>query len=69
MRLNPDMQALRDYVTAPSSQNQADSTVRLLITHSNLKSRFMEIKLDLHVSWQSVHAYVLSVKRVWSPED
>jgi len=64
MGLNPDMQALRDYVTAPSSQNQADSTVRLLITHSNLKSRFMEIKLDLHVSWQPLYACVLYFKRV-----
>ena len=45
-----DIQALKDYVKGPSSQNQADSTVRLQVTHSNLKAHFMEIRLDLHVS-------------------
>lgn len=45
-----DIQSLKDYVKGPSSQNQADSTVRLQVTHSNLKARFMEIRLDLHVS-------------------
>jgi hypothetical protein len=44
-----DLQALRAYVTAPSSQNQRDSTVRVNVTHSNLKASFMEIILDLHV--------------------
>ena len=52
MALNPDLQALRDYVTAPSSgiQNANESTVRLVVTHSNLSAKFLEIKLDLHVS-------------------
>jgi tubulin-specific chaperone B len=51
MALNADLQALRDYVTAETgAQNQAESTVRLLVTHSNLKAKFMEIRLDLHVS-------------------
>lgn len=45
-----DIQALKDYVKGPSSQNQADSTVRMQITHSNLSAHFMEIRLDLHVS-------------------
>ncbi len=45
-----DIQSLKDYVKGPSSQNQADSTVRLQVTHSNLKAHFMEIRLDLHVS-------------------
>ena len=45
-----DIQSLKDYVKGPSSQNQADSTVRLQVTHSNLKANFMEIRLDLHVS-------------------
>lgn len=47
--LNRDLAALREYVTAPGGQNQADSTVRLLVTHSNLKAKFMEIRLDMHV--------------------
>jgi hypothetical protein len=51
MSLNRDLQALRDYVTGPTSQNQADSTVRLLVTHSNLNAKFMDIVFDLHVSW------------------
>ena len=48
--MNSDLRALREYVTAPGGQNQADSTVRLLVTHSNLKAKFMEIRLDMHVS-------------------
>lgn len=47
--LNSDLRTLREYVTAPGSQNQADDTVRLLVTHSNLKAKFMEIRLDLHM--------------------
>lgn len=51
--LPPDMQMLRDYVTARSgAQNQAESTVRLQVTHSNLQATFMEIRLDRHVSWR-----------------
>jgi hypothetical protein len=49
--INSDLRALREYVTAPGSQNQSDATVRLLVTHSNLKAKFLEIRLDLHVSW------------------
>ena len=47
-----EMQALRAYVTAPGShgQNQADSTVRLHVTHSNLKIQFMDLRLDKYVS-------------------
>jgi hypothetical protein len=30
-------------------QNQAESTVRLHVTHSNLKAEFTELRLDLHV--------------------
>lgn len=46
-----ELEALRAYVTAPGShgQNQADSTVRLHVTHSNLKSQFLEIRLDKYV--------------------
>ena len=46
-----EMEALRAYVTAPgTSQNQADSTVRLHVTHSNLRLEFMELRLDKYVS-------------------
>lgn len=31
------------------AQNQAESTVRLVVTHSNLAANFMDIRLDLHV--------------------
>lgn len=49
------MQALRDYVTAPqTSLNQAESTVRLNVTHSNLQAKFMEIRLDLHMTVEAV---------------
>lgn len=45
-------EALRNYVLADSgAQNQAETTVRLVVTHSNLKASFMDIRLDLHVSW------------------
>lgn len=46
-----DIQALKDYVAAPGNfgQNQAESTVRLHVTHSNLKAEFIELRLDLHV--------------------
>jgi hypothetical protein len=45
-----DLRALREYVTAETgAQNQAESTVRLVVTHSNLQAKFMEIRLDLHV--------------------
>ena len=51
MLTKADIQALKDYVAAPGNlgQNQAESTVRLHVTHSNLKAEFMELRLDLHV--------------------
>ncbi len=47
-----DIEALKEYVSAPGNfgQNQAESTVRLHVTHSNLKAEFIELRLDLHVS-------------------
>lgn len=51
------LEALKAYVTAPGSQQQAASTVRLLVTHSNLKARFMEIRLDKHV--RVIYMYIL----------
>ena len=46
-----DVDALKEYVSAPGNfgQNQAESTVRLHVTHSNLKAEFIELRLDLHV--------------------
>lgn len=45
-----DIEALKAYVSNPvTSLNQAESTVRLAVTHSNLKATFMEIRLDKHV--------------------
>jgi len=46
-----ELQQLKDYVTAPGKfgANQADSTVLLHVTHSNLKAEFMELRFDKHV--------------------
>ena len=53
-----DIDALKEYVSAPGNfgQNQAESTVRLHVTHSNLKAEFIELRLDLHVSL-SIHPH------------
>ena len=44
---------LRDYVTGPGSgfAARAESTVLLHVSHSHLKARFPEIRLDLHVEF------------------
>ena len=48
---NQELLSLREYVTHDSgSLNKADSTVQLMVTHSNLKARFMEIRFDRYVS-------------------
>ena len=51
MLTGADIQQLKDYVAANAAggQKQAESTVRLHVTHSNLKAKFIEIRLDLHV--------------------
>ena len=47
---NTELSALRDYVTHDSgSLNKADSTLLLMVTHSNLQARFMEIRFDRYV--------------------
>lgn len=47
---NHDLLNLREYVTADTgSLNKADSTVLLMVTHSNLQARFMEIRFDRYV--------------------
>jgi len=46
--------ALRSYITGPGTMQAAASTVKLTITHSNLKQRIMELRFDRHESIQSV---------------
>lgn len=43
----------RDYVTGPDGGglNQADTTVMISVTHQSLKTKFVELRLDLHVSF------------------
>ena len=52
-----DLQMLKDYVRAPGNfgANQAESTVLIHITHSNLKAEFLEIRLDKHVRSPTGH--------------
>ena len=48
---NQDLLNLREYVTADTgSLNKADSTVLLMVTHSNLQARFMEIRFDRYMT-------------------
>lgn len=56
---NNDLAMLKEYVTAPGNfgANQADTTVLLHVTHSNLKAEFMEIRLDKHVRVDSLDAF------------
>jgi tubulin-folding cofactor B len=53
------MSDLRGYVTGPGSgfAARAESTVLLHVSHSHLRARFPEIRLDLHVE--------LLVRRAW----
>jgi hypothetical protein len=44
-----DIDSLKDYVRGTGGQSQAESTVLLHCTHSNLMARFFEIRLDKHV--------------------
>ena len=47
-----DIAQLKAYVAAPASgiQHRLETTVLLSVSHANLSARFMEIRLDLHVS-------------------
>lgn len=59
-----DIEALKEYVSNPmTSLNQAESTVRLRVTHSNLNSSFMEIRLDKHVRC-TVHTLARAINAV-----
>lgn len=42
--------ALKSFVAEPTGQKQADDTVVLHVTHSNLSHHFNELRFDLHVS-------------------
>jgi hypothetical protein len=48
--MSADLKALREYVLADTgAQQRADSTVLLSVSHSNLRTHFMELRFDLHV--------------------
>lgn len=50
-RLNPDTQAVRDYVTARDHleyESLAEGLVSVLVSHSNLRAKMVELRLDLH---------------------
>ena len=52
--ISQQLRQVSDTLTAAQApgnhgQNQAESTVRLHVTHSNLRAEFMELRLDLHV--------------------
>ncbi|KAG0629618.1 hypothetical protein M758_1G117200 [Ceratodon purpureus] len=48
------LNALKDFVRQPTGQNQAEDTVSLHVTHSNLKQRFIEIRVDLHTTIEAI---------------
>lgn len=48
------LNALKEFVRQPTGQNQAEDTVCLQVTHSNLKQRFIEIRVDLHTTIEAV---------------
>ena len=46
-----DMQNLRDWVTHDSgAQSKGATTVLMHVTHSNLKARIFELRLDRHMT-------------------
>merc|ERR1711959_399490 len=47
-------EAMRNYVMGESGACQADTIVRMQVSHSNLKAKFMEIRLDKHMTIQDV---------------
>ncbi|BBN14432.1 tubulin-specific chaperone B [Marchantia polymorpha subsp. ruderalis] len=48
--MSVSLNALKNYVRTPSSQNQAEDTVLLHVSHSNLRSKFAELRFDLHTT-------------------
>ena len=57
-----DIDGLKAYVQAPSAACQAESTILMHCSHSNLKAKFFEIRLDRHVSlWE-----LFNLKATWA---
>mmetsp|Transcript_14739 Transcript_14739/g.44518 ORF Transcript_14739/g.44518 Transcript_14739/m.44518 type:complete len:279 (+) Transcript_14739:360-1196(+) len=56
MMTGADIQALKAYVQASDGgmQNRDASTVLLQVSHSNLAARFMEIRLDQHITVEAL---------------
>jgi hypothetical protein len=53
--MSADLQNLRDWVTHETGgQARGESTVLLHVTHSNLKARMFEIRLDKHMTIERV---------------
>lgn len=53
--MSVDMQMLKEYVQWDSgSLNRSESTVLLHVTHSNLKARMFELRLDRHMTIETV---------------
>lgn len=54
MMTGADIAQLKAYVQGPDGgmQNRDAATVLLHVSHSNLAARFMEIRVDMHVSWR-----------------
>lgn len=49
--MSAQLAALREYVVADTGvQNKADSTVLMMVTHSNLKANFMELRFDRYMT-------------------
>lgn len=49
-----DVNQLKDYVRGDGGTTMADSTIALHVTHSNLQARLFEIRLDKHMSIETV---------------
>jgi tubulin-specific chaperone B len=60
MMTGADIAQLKAYVQGPDSgiQNRDAATVLLHVSHSNLAARFMEIRVDMHVSQKAASASV-----------
>jgi len=55
MAMSEDLAMLKDWVTGDSGgQNRGESTVLLHVTHSNLKAKLFEIRLDRHMTVETV---------------
>lgn len=59
--MSADLAALRAYVTADTgSQRRASTTLRLRVSHSNLRASFLEIRFDAHATIGSVKDKLVS---------